>query len=198
MMHNLTLPWQLRRTTKAERRDYTFVHDLMKLNLGKGYYRYDDFTEAPPVQSDAMTCRTRSGGGWVSADGMYDRFVYGSSASRKPIDFIEGDTVVRACTDLAAKWYKKMVPFGIDNMAFERSAEKGRSKAARLNDLMRSLFVLQVKFTFILQPYWLSSADNFLADALSRGKSWQRLPIRGFSFPAPCCSSVRVRAVSSR
>ena len=35
---------------------------------------------------------------------------------------------------------------------------------------MRSLFVLQVKFTFILQPYWLSSADNFLADALSRGK----------------------------
>jgi hypothetical protein len=55
MMHNLTLPWHLRRTTKAERRDYTFVHDLMKLNLGKGYYRYDDFTEAPPVQSDEMT-----------------------------------------------------------------------------------------------------------------------------------------------
>ena len=41
-MRNLTLPWQLRRTTKAERKDYLFVHDLMMLNLGKGYYRYDD------------------------------------------------------------------------------------------------------------------------------------------------------------
>ncbi len=29
---------------------------------------------------------------------------------------------------------------------------------------------MQVKFTFILQPYWLSSADNYLADLLSRGK----------------------------
>ena len=73
-------------------------------------------------------------------------------------------------TDLAAKWYKKLVPFGIDNMAFERSAAKGRSAAARLNDLLRGLFVLQVKFTFILQPYWISSADNYLADELSRGR----------------------------
>ena len=61
------------------------------------------------------------------------------------------------------RWYKKMVPFGIDNMAFERSAAKGRSAAARLNDLLRGLFVLQVKFTFIISPYWLSSADNSIA-----------------------------------
>jgi hypothetical protein len=79
-----------------------------------------------------------------------------------------------------------MVPFGIDNKAFERSAAKGRSRAARLNDLLRSLFVLQVKFTFILQPYWLSSADNFLADALSRGKIDEFLAeLEGSGFLAP-------------
>ena len=117
-----------------------------------------------------MTCRARSGGGWVSADGMYDHYKYGSSASKKPIDYIEGDTVLRACSDLFGRWYKCIVPFGIDNMAFERSAEKGRSAARRLNDLLRGLFVLQVKGTFILQPYWLSSAANYLADCLSRGK----------------------------
>ena len=106
----------------------------------------------------------------MSADGMYDHFKYGSSASKKPIDYIEGDTVLRACNDLFGRWYKRLVPLGIDNMAFERSAEKGRSAARRLNDLLRGLFVLQVKGTFILQPYWLSSAANYLADALSRGK----------------------------
>ena len=117
---------------------------------------------------------------------MYDHFKYGSSASKKPIDYIEGDTVLRACTDLSAKWYKKMVPFGIDNMAFERSAAKGRSAAARLNDLLRGLFVLQVKFTFIISPYWLSSADNYLADLLSRGKIEEFLDvIRGSGFLAP-------------
>jgi len=79
-----------------------------------------------------------------------------------------------------------MVPFGIDNMAFERSAAKGRSAAARLNDLLRGLFVLQVKFTFIISPYWLSSADNYLADLLSRGKIEEFLDvIRGSGFLAP-------------
>ena len=170
LMRGLTLPWHLRRTTKGERSDYLFVHDLLELNLGKGYYRYDDFSTAPCMLSDAMTCRGRSGGGWVSACGMYDHFTYGASASKKCIDELEGDVVLRACADMCGRWHKKMVPFGIDNMAFQRSSVKGRSGAPRLNVLLRGLFVLQVKYTFILDSFWLSTHANFLADDLSRGR----------------------------
>jgi hypothetical protein len=34
----LKLLWHSRRTTRAERLDYHFIRDLLKLNLGKGYY----------------------------------------------------------------------------------------------------------------------------------------------------------------
>ena len=44
------------------------------------------------------------------------------------------------------------------------------SRAQRLNVLCRGLFYLQTKYTFILSTFWLSSADNFLADDLSRGR----------------------------
>ena len=43
MMAGLTLGFQRRRTSRAERADYLLVHDLLGLNLGKGYFSYDQF-----------------------------------------------------------------------------------------------------------------------------------------------------------
>ena len=63
-----------------------------------------------------------------------------------------------------------MVPFGLDNMAFQRSAAKGRSRAPRLNDLLRGLFVLQIQHDCVLSTFWLSSEENELADDLSRDR----------------------------
>ena len=40
--------------------------------------------------------------------------------------FLEGDTVVLAVNEMGASWYKKLIPFGIDRMVFERSLAKGR------------------------------------------------------------------------
>ena len=65
------------------------------------------------VWSDFMLARY-SGGGWVSACGAYDWFKYGSRAARRPIDFLEGDTVVACVERLAHKWWGCVVQFFID------------------------------------------------------------------------------------
>ena len=164
----LRLPWHSRRTTRRVRADFGLVQKLLQINLGRGYYSYANFRRAPEVQSDASKSRGYTGGGWVSACGCYDLWTYGSRAARKTIDFLEGD-VVTACTRaMAHKWSQCVVPFGVDNMAFQKSAAKGRSSVHRLNDLVRELFARMLYYKFIFDFYWLSSEDNFLADALSR------------------------------
>jgi hypothetical protein len=121
------------------------VHDLLQLNLGRGFYRYDDFVTAPTVLSDASK-GSYAGGGYVSQDGFYDFFTYGSAAARRPIDELEGDAVVRAQIQLGPRWHKCVVPFGIDNSSFKGALGKGRSRAARLNALCRESFALQIRY----------------------------------------------------
>lgn len=170
MMSGLTLPWHTRRTSRAEREDYRFVHGCLTYVEGKGYYSYDGHPEGPTCLSDASKSRQVTDGGYVDSWGFYDFFHFGSRASRKLIDELEGETVAVACRTRGAAWQGHRVPFGIDNQAFERSAERGRSAAERLNRLLKELFVLQIQHGFILQPFWISTDDNYLADHLSRGR----------------------------
>ncbi len=170
LMVGLKLPWHLRRTSKRMRTDFAFIHRLLKLNLGRGYYSYEGFKQAPPILSDASKSQRFAGGGYVSQCGRHRWWSYGASARRKPIDWLEGDTVVVAAEDMSEQWRGCKVPFGVDNMSFEKSAAKGRSKAERLNVLIRELFALMLKFHFIIEFYWLSSEANFLADHLSRDR----------------------------
>ena len=169
-MSRLSLPWQTARTTKAERDDYKFVHALLTYNAGCGYYSYDGFAEGPTVLSDASKSRSYTGGGYVESTGFYDFFRYGTSAARKPIDFLEGDTVLEACRERCRMWKGCIVPFGIDNQSFQKSAKKGRSKAHRLNTLLKELFVLQIQHGFVLNTFWISTDDNYLADHISRDR----------------------------
>ena len=173
----LVFGWQRRRTTRKERGDYKAVHDLLELNAGKGYYSYANFVRGPEFRSDACKSRAFAGGGWVVNDGTYSYYRYGSSASRKPIDYLEGDSVVRCCTANAPKWKGCIVKCGIDNTSFECSLASGRSRVDRLNDLLRQLFALQIHYEFVLEPYWISSEDNVHADLLSRDHRDQFLDI---------------------
>ena len=86
----------------------------------------------------------------MSACGAYDYFKYGSRAARQCIDFLEGDTVVVAVQRLAHKWRGCVVEFFIDNQSFQKSGAKGRSRAHRLNDLLRELFALMLQFGFVI------------------------------------------------
>ena len=53
LMIGLSVAWQKRRTTRAERQDYRFFYDILTLNLGRGYFRTDHFKKGPTVYSDA-------------------------------------------------------------------------------------------------------------------------------------------------
>ena len=117
---------------------------MLRYNVGKGYYSYDTFAEGPTVLSDASKSKRYSGGGYIESyveepepSAFYDFWKYGTSAARKPIDYLEGDTVLQWCRDRGAKWRGHVVHFGIDNQAFQRSAKKGRSAAPRLNTLLK-------------------------------------------------------------
>ena len=73
-----------------------------------------------------------------------------------------------AVKTLAHKWYKTIVVIHIDNSAFQLSAKKGWSRADRLNDLLKELFFLCVKYECVIQFAWIPTAKNILADVLSR------------------------------
>ena len=171
LMVGLSLAWHRRRTTRAERANYRFFHDVLKLNLGKGYFSYVNFSQGEMVKSDASKKRSCTGGGWFTSTGRYDWYLYGNAAARRPIDFLEGDTVVGAVERLGSGWKKQWIPFGVDNQAFQKSADKGRSRAERLNLLLKRLFVLQIRFDCILRFFWLSTTANYLADHLSRDRA---------------------------
>ena len=64
--------------------------------------------------SDASKSSSLTAGGYLTSDGFGDYFKYGSAAARNPIDFLEGDTALRACVREGHKWYEMLIPFGID------------------------------------------------------------------------------------
>ena len=71
LMRGLTLPWHQRRVSRATRRDFTAIRELLELNLGRGYYSFDQFARAPAVYTDASKSRQYTGGGYVSMCGKY-------------------------------------------------------------------------------------------------------------------------------
>ena len=83
LMCGLRLPWQRRRTTRTVRQDVATVIELLRLNLGKGYYSFKDFVVGPAMATDASRSRSYTGGGWFSFCGLYDFWVYGSRAARQ-------------------------------------------------------------------------------------------------------------------
>ena len=168
LTRGLSLPWQQRRSNRATRADFKIVHDLLLLNLGRGYFSFDQFARAPAVDTDASKEARYAGGGYASRCGRYRLWRYGNHAARQMIDFLEGDTVVVAMQDLGRYWKRCVVPFNIDNSAFQRSAVKGWSRAERLTLLLRQVFVLSIQYEFIGEFHWVSTHVNVYADALSR------------------------------
>jgi hypothetical protein len=170
LMCRLKLPWHARRTTREVRDNFLYCAQLLRVGLGRGYYSFANFKRAPPVWTDASKGKGYAGGGFVSACGRYDFWRYGSRAARRPIDYLEGDTVVEACTRLAWLWSGCIVSIYCDNRAFQQSGAKGRSRAPRLNELVKELFLLMVRYSFVIDWIWLSSEDNVNADHLSRDR----------------------------
>ena len=91
---------------------------------------------------------------------------------RRFIDALEGDTVLRAARDVGHLWKGKRVPIYIGSKAFQLWLAKG-ADAARLGGLRLSsqeaVRAVSVELDCLLVPTGLSTHDNIVADALSRG-----------------------------
>lgn len=174
LMRGLVLPWQQRRTSRALRMDFKVLYDLLNMNLGKGYFAFDQFARVPDIDTDASKESRYAGGGYASRCGRYRFWRYGANAARRLIDFLEGDTVVVAMEDIGPTWRQCIVRFNIDNSAFQQSAVKGWSRAERLTLLLRRVFTLSLNYGFIAEYRWLSTHTNVYADALSRRDGEQR------------------------
>lgn len=168
LMKGLLRPGARRRVSRACADDFKLVADLLGLNHGRGYFAFDRLSVAAPVATDASKSARYVGGGYFSGCGRYSWWRYGTSASRRPIDVLEGDTVVKAACDLGDLWSNCRVPLFIDNQAFQMSARKGWSRAGRLSLLVRQLFFISLRCNCIFEFHWLSTHDNIFADALSR------------------------------
>ena len=190
LMHGLTLPWQKRRLTAATRNDLRALADMLRQGGGRGYFSYDHFGRAPWVATDSAANARRAGGGFFTGDGIFGAWKFGPSDSKKPIDYLEGKSVLVAAEHLCKSWYKKIVPFYIDNSAFQLSFKKGRSRVERLNVVLRELFKLSVKYHCIFEPIWISTHLNIFADALSRGK-WKDFYSAVAKIPVQAGISVR-------
>ena len=168
-MRGLRLPWQKRRVPRSLSSDMAWGAAMLRANLGRGWFSYDQFSRSPDVYTDASKSPAYTGGGYVEVTGRYSYFRYGASAKRRPIDELEGDVVRIAAEHLGGpQWAHTIVRFHIDNQAFQRSGVKGWSAVDRLNNILKDVFRYAVYFQCIFLFDWIASADNFLADALSR------------------------------
>ncbi len=169
LTRGLKLPWHRRRVNAEVRRDLDMLISVLESNHGRGYFRYDHFGRAPAIYTDSAKETKHTGGGYFSECGTYNYWKFGSRVARQHIDALEGLSVLRAIHELGPKLRHKVVPIYIDNTAFERSLHKGRSKAPRLNVILRELFVLATRYECIFETHWIATNDNVAADALSRG-----------------------------
>ena len=90
LMRGLSLPWQSRRTTRAERLDFKCLCELLQRNLDRGFFSFDQFGEAPVVDTDASKSRAYTGGGYASRCGRYRFFRYGAAAQHHKYDRLPG------------------------------------------------------------------------------------------------------------
>ena len=166
----LVLPWHRRRLTRKAKQDLRVLIDLLRLAKGKGYYALSHFVPGVSIATDASRSGSFSGGGFITSDGIYDFWTYGTRAARRLIDFLEGDTVSVAIRRLCPAWSGQIISFFVDNQSFERSGEAGRSRAERLNDILKEIFMLQITYNFVIKWFWIDTKRNRLSDHLSRNR----------------------------
>ena len=167
-MSGLKLGWHARRSTKGVRDDLDWLRKLLTINLGRGYYSMTNFMWGPDLMTDSSKSSKYVGGGYLSACGCLDWYLYGRGASRKPIDVLEGDTFIVAFRRMGQFWKLMMIRCWIDNMSFKGCLDKDRSSVERLNVLVRESYALCLEHQCIISPGFVPTLENGAADFLSR------------------------------
>ena len=83
---------------------------------------------------------------------------------------LEADSAFRALQSLGSGLRGKRVALFTDNQSFGFALAKGASASPALNAYIQQIFRLTVEHSFVVEPFWIPTQCNHLADALSRNK----------------------------
>lgn len=152
------------------RREVTFWRNFLQNWKGyeNVYNSYHPRDTSPAIYTDASGGH-KGGGGYYSTDGIFRHWRHCKQLRTKGIAYLEGWAVLQACRDMGHTWTNQRVPLFIDNQSFLGALRKRRSPVHNLNSLITQIHSLAIQHNFVLDPVWISTADNYLADALSRG-----------------------------
>ena len=104
-------------------------------------------------------------GGWFSSNAFSARVP--RSHRGRHIDWKEAYAIVFAFAQWSALWHNCLVEIHCDNQTIV-SAIKSQSIRGPAIDLLQALFLVTTLDNIKIQATWLSSQDNWIADALSR------------------------------
>ena len=95
-------------------------------------------------------------------------FRFRSAHTAGDMTLLEAHAVLRAVQVCAPMIKNKSVWVAVDNMALEYALRKGRSKSPRVNAVIARILLHALRFGFRIFPLRIPSAQNVLADRLSR------------------------------
>ena len=122
-------------------------------------------TSTLPVFTDASSQR----GAYVTAQG-FRSYLFSARQRKACIAFLEMHAVAAMCDSFAPSWRHKIIPLFIDNTSSLYALLNHRSKNKRMNELLKHIFGLALRYDFVIMPTYIKSADNVMADALSRAQ----------------------------
>ena len=134
---------------------------------------------ADPACTDACGGK-KSAGAWVTPTG-FEWWPYTGKEKKAIIAWQEGEAVHRYIRKNTAQLSTKIAPIHIDNTTFLGALRRGFSTNRKICDLVQRILLLCYEHDIYLDLYYISSADNILADAASR-QYWETFTNNFYTF----------------
>ena len=190
-------PHHRRRMTARARRGLTWLVRFLETWCGwcEVYNVHRPRAQAHALYTDASG-GNRGGGGYWTEEGVWNLWRHTTAQRDRMIAWLELHAVRRACIELGETWRGKAVPLMIDNKTAKGCLRRCWSASSPLMDLLEHIQQLATKHDFVLVPHWIASADNPLADALSRhcmSRFWSEVANLGVAAQASSQTCQRTR-----
>ena len=146
----------------------------------RSFFSFDKWTPAHDMQ--LQTDASGSIGFGAVYNGKWLHGTWDSAHVPLSITFKELYAIVVACHTWGHEWTRRRIMFQCDNTAVVQCIKTGICRSKPVLALIRSLYWLCVKYSFLISASHIQGVTNTLADALSRGS------LQSFKILAPTAS----------
>jgi len=155
--------------------DLTWWLEALTAWNGKSFLLFNEWTPAPDFE-----LQTDASGSWGYGAYFQGRWLNGSwpeELQLLSIEFKELYAIVTACHTWGHEWTRRRIRFHCDNAAVVACIKSGTSRSEPIMKLIRSLYHVSVKHSFLVSAVHIPGVANTIADSLSRNQlqSFRRL-----------------------